>query len=81
MASSPDVSEALDEGDGAHGPVAAEGGGQQQEPSIDTQQVVVGELSGRRRCHTRWVVESEEERDVAALVLCVFCLPTSVGLI
>ena len=53
----PHVGEGLHQGDGAHGPVAAERGGQQQQASVHTQQVVVGELAGRGGGHAGRVIE------------------------
>lgn len=51
------VEQRLHQGDGAHGPVAAQLRRVQQQPGVDRQQVVEGQLSGGGRADRCRVVE------------------------
>ena len=49
-----------------HCPITAEIRGRQQQPCIQTEQVVVRQLTGRRVGHRRWIVKLGEDRQLGA---------------
>lgn len=55
------VQRRLHQGNGAHGPVAAQLGRVEQQPGVDGQQVVEGQLAGWRRTDGCRVVKSEKD--------------------
>lgn len=59
----------LHQRDGAHGPVAAELGGVEQEPGVHREQVVEGQLSGGGGAHRCWVIKSRrgQERGIVSI--------------